>query len=289
MAIINLPQDITPHQNIEPIVFHHYTAALNSLKGKSILHTNAISLVMTGEKTMHFADRTVHIHDDEFHFLSSGNCLASVSISPLKKFSSVLIFFDNKVLTDFYVKYHAKVAPIKAAQKMTPEPYIAFKKDEFVLHFIQSLLLLFASGKPLSSAMQLLKFEELMLHLLENYPEQLLAFQNDKNHTLSDFEIRKAVETNIVNNMSIEELAFLCNTSLSTFKRRFTQIYGTSPKKWMLQKRMEMAKDLLHNEHIKPSDVFHRIGYENHSSFSESFKQNVGLTPKEFQEQLLNA
>ncbi|MES2656566.1 MAG: AraC family transcriptional regulator [Bacteroidota bacterium] len=288
MPVVNLPHDIDPDKKPESIVFHNYLASFNSLKGKSILHTNAISLVITGEKTMHFADKTVHIKDDEFHFLSSGNCLASVSISPLKKFRSILLFFDSKVLTDFYVKYHAKVSPIKASQKFTPKPYIAFKKDEFVLHFIQSLQLLFASGNPISTEMKLLKFEELMLHLLENYPEKLLAFQNDKNHTLSDFEIRKAVETNIVNNMSIEELAFLCNTSLSTFKRRFTQIYGTSPKKWMLQKRIDLAKDLLHNEHIKPSDVFHQIGYENHSSFSESFKQNVGLTPKEFQEQLLN-
>lgn len=288
MSVLNLPQDITPDKKSESIVFHDYKAALNSLKGKSILHTNAISLVMSGEKTMHFADKTVHINDDEFHFLSSGNCLASVSISPLKEFRSILIFFDNKVLTDFYVKYHAKVNDIKATKKIIPEPYIAFKKDEFVLHFIRSLQILFASGNVISTAMKLLKFEELMLHLLENYPEQLLAFQNDKNHTLTDFEIRKAVETNIVNNISIEELAFLCNTSLSTFKRRFTQIYGTSPKKWMLQKRMELAKELLHNEHIKPSDVFHQIGYENHSSFSESFKQNCGLTPKEFQEQLLN-
>ena len=91
------------------------------------------------------------------------------------------------------------------------------------------------------------------------------------------------METNITNNISIEDLAFLCNTSLSTFKRRFLKLYGTSPSKWILQRRMEIAKDLLLHHHEKPSEVYHKVGYENHSSFTQSFKQTFGLTPKDFQ------
>lgn len=127
-----------------------------------------------------------------------------------------------------------------------------------------------------------------MLHLLEKYPFQILSFQTAKNKKFDDFEIRKAVETNVMNNISLEELAFLCNISLSTFKRRFVKIYETSPNKWMLQKRMELAKNLLQHHNEKPSEVFHKVGYENHSSFSQSFKQTFGITPKEFQMQQLN-
>lgn len=38
----------------------------------------------------------------------------------------------------------------------------------------------------------------------------------------------------------------------------------------------------------KMPKVFHKVGYENHSSFSQSFKQTFGITPKEFQMQQLN-
>ena len=133
--------------------------------------------------------------------------------------------------------------------------------------------------------MKLLKFEELMLHLLEVYPEKILAFQPATAGEMDDFEIRKAVELNITNNISVEDLAFLCNTSLSTFKRRFAKIFGTSPNKWILQKRMEIARELLQNNNEKPGDIFYKIGYENHSSFTKSFKQIFGLTPQDFQKQ----
>src|SRR4051812_42989103 len=104
------------------------------MNGRSILHKNAISMVVSGEKTMLFADKTIRIHDDEFHFLSSGNCLASVELSPKKTFHSILIFFDNKILSDFHLKYAAQIAKVKT--RTQPEPYLAFKKDEFVLNFI---------------------------------------------------------------------------------------------------------------------------------------------------------
>ena len=136
--------------------------------------------------------------------------------------------------------------------------------------------------------MKMLKFEELMLHLLEKYPTQFLSLQRTNTKYPDDFKIRKAVETNITNNVSVEELAFLCNISLSGFKRHFARIYGMSPSKWLLQKRMEIARELLHHYNEKPSEVYHKVGYENHSSFTKSFRQFFGITPKQFQSEQLD-
>lgn len=49
---------------------------------------------------------------------------------------------------------------------------------------------------------------------------------------------------------------------------------------------MEIAKSLLLQNEI-PSEIFYKVGYENHSSFSQSFKQIYGISPKEFQQQNL--
>ncbi|HEV8515969.1 MAG TPA: AraC family transcriptional regulator [Cyclobacteriaceae bacterium] len=288
MSITNLPQDIFPSaKKLDNLIFHNYKAEVGAFKGKSIIHMNAISLVLTGEKTILYADKSIHIKDNEFHFLSAGHCLASMQLSEKKIFSSILIFFDNKILTDFYLKHDVLIARIRAKQKITPAHYIGFKKDAFVLNFIDSLKLLFQSGEGITYEMKLVKFEELMLHLLYKYPHQILSFQSNKPDSFSDFEIRKAVETNIANNVSVEELAFLCKLSLSTFKRRFAKLYGTSPNKWILQQRMEMAKNLLSHYDQKPSEVYYKVGYENHSSFTQSFRQTFGITPKEFQQQQL--
>ncbi len=289
MDIFNLPQDIFPDnpKANDSIIIHAYSAPVGSFKGKSILHKNAISLVISGEKTMHFADKSVYINPDEFHFLSAGNCLVTMNLSPKQAFSSILIFFDDEVLAGFYLKYNELITRIKSKEKIENEPYLAFKKDAFVLNFISSLNLLISNNHELSMQMRQLKFEELMLHLLEKYPARILSFQNIKNKNLSAFHIRKVVETNVVNNMGIDDMAFLCNMSISTFKRRFAEIYKTSPAKWILQRRMELAKELLQNNE-KPGEVFYKIGYQNHSSFSQAFKQTYGITPKEFRDVELN-
>src|SRR5579872_5224798 len=93
-----------------------------------------------------------------------------------------------------------------------------------------------------------------------------------------DKELKAAIEGNLDHSITVEELAFVCNMSLSTFKRRFSRLYGTTPNKWMLQ-----AALLLQGQE-KPSEVYHQVGYENHSSFTESFKQVYGVTPSEFQQ-----
>jgi AraC-like DNA-binding protein len=287
--IIDLPEDILPDdkERLEGIIFHDYTA-MGSLRGKSVLSKNAISLVISGEKTMHFADKTVHIKADEFHFLSSGNCVASMNPLNKEAFRSILLFFDDKTLSDFFIKYDSVINPLKAEHKISRQHYVAFKKDNFVSNYIVSLDLLLRSNGKISHAMKLLKFEELLLHLVEKYPNKILSFQTPKSGGLNDFEIRKAVETNITNQINLEELAFLCNMSISTFKRRFIKMYGMPPNKWILQKRMETAKHLLVHNNEKPSEVYFKVGFENHSSFTQSFKKNFGITPKEFQQQQLN-
>ncbi|WP_276373991.1 AraC family transcriptional regulator [Chryseolinea sp. H1M3-3] len=289
MKVYTLPDDITTiGKKSDSIIFHRYDAPVGSFQGKSMLSKHAISLVMSGEKTMHFAEKKVVIKDDEFHFLSRGNCLVTMKLSDKIPFKSILIFFDDKVLLDFHLKYAAKISRLKNSTTPTPEPYIAFKKDAFVLNFIHSLNLLLLNASSISSEMKQIKFEELMLHLLEKYPHQILAFQSSKRTDFNDFEIRRAVEINVTNNISLQDLAFLCNISLSTFKRRFEKIYGMPPNKWMVRKRMEIAKEFLLHDRQKPSEVYHQVGYANHSSFSQSFKQTFGATPKAFQEQQLN-
>jgi AraC family transcriptional regulator, exoenzyme S synthesis regulatory protein ExsA len=290
MDIFNLPEDIFPDKNnTDTIIIHDYLAPAGFFSGKSVLHKNAISLVISGRKTMHFAEKMVNIEADEFHFLSAGNCLVSMKQSGKNEFRSILIFFDNRVLNDFYVKYDTVIAGFKNTLPVQNQPYIAIKKDAFVKNFITSLQLLLQSNQAISQEMKLLKFEELMLHILEKYPASLLSFQNTKNRDFNDLEIRKAVEANILNNINLEEMAFLCNMSLSTFKRRFAKIYGSPPNKWILQKRMEVARDLLLVHGEKPGEIFYKVGYENHSSFTQSFKQTFGQTPRDFQLQQLNA
>lgn len=284
-AVFNLPSDLFPETQtaLPPVIIHDYTAEARAPKGRSILQKNAISLVVTGKKTMQFAEKTLYITSEDIHFISAGNCLASVNLSLGESFRSILLFFDDAVLTEFYLKYDSLHGSKKKSRRTEQQSFVSIRKNPFIRHYIASLDLLLKSGRPVSDAMMRLKLEELLLHLAEYDPEALRSFQPSKQNSFDDLEIRKAAEANIVSNITVEELAFLCNMSLSTFKRRFTKIYKTSPNRWLLQQRMKRAAKLLLHFREKPGEVYHKVGYENHSSFSQSFRQAYGMSPRDFQ------
>ena len=281
MSAFTLPNDILPgwQQPASGITLHHYTSKSIVVKEMAVLQTNAVSLVIRGNKAMHFLAGTVNVNDSEIHMLSSGNCIASVSLS--KPFESILIFFDNKVLSEFYRTHGELVEKLKSNRRILPEAYVAFKKDGFINNYIQSLLFMLSGEKQISESMKELKLNELLLYLLENNPDSFLSFQ--KNGTTGNIEsrIRKVIEANKLNNLNLDELAFLCNMSTSTFKRHFNKIYKSSPTLWLNEQKMLLAWKLLSEQGEKPGDIWLQLGFETHTGFTKSFKKRFGKLPKE--------
>ena len=146
---------------------------------------------------------------------------------------------------------------------------------------------LVATESELPAAVRLLKLEELLLYLLHFDPERFRAIQiitKDR----EQLQIKKVVESHVGQLITVDELAFLCHMSTSTFKRRFSEIYDTTPQKWLLTRKLEMAAELLGSGGESPSGVYLKVGYQNHSSFSEAFRNHFGHTPTDFQQQRLN-
>ena len=124
------------------------------------------------------------------------------------------------------------------------------------------------------------KFEELMLYLLQKYGQKFEIYL----YSLVAKEtspFKKIVESKIHSNLKLEEIAFLCNMSLSTFKRHFIEEYKVSPGKWLQDKPLQKAKETLEQGDLKSSDIYLDFGYNNLSNFSIAFKNKFGISPRE--------
>jgi len=271
-------------KDISTLSVSNYVSNKPAQRNKIVLQFNFINFLEKGEKVLHYANKATVVKDSHFVILSSNNCLMTEKLSVDKEYRSTLFFFSNEHLTSFFLKYEMFINRIVLQQEKQEEPFLVFLKDEFITNYISSLNIIQQKLPLISSQLLQLKFEELMLYLLEKYPLEILSFKTKTRETYSDIEIRKAVEENITNNLTLSELAFLCHTSISTFKRRFIKLYNNTPSKYFLQRKMEIAASLLlQNEN--PGEVFYKVGYESHSSFSQSFKQIYGISPKQFQQQ----
>ncbi|MFT3825183.1 MAG: AraC family transcriptional regulator [Chitinophagaceae bacterium] len=265
-----------------------YTATKETINNKVVLHQHLFSFLLEGRKIVYYPRNHAQIDNDHFLLLSPGNSIMTERLLNTDGvYRSLLLFFDNQVLTDFFAK-HPYILQSSTKDVAVQQPFLVLDKDEFIRNYITSLCLLLNNTGGISQQMALLKVEELLMYVGNRYPSLLKAYRALTPADDEELKIKKVTEANIENNISVEELAFLCNISVSTFKRRFVKIYGTSPNRWMLQKRMERAADLLQYHGEKPAEVYFKVGYENLSSFSQSFKQVFGISPREFQQQKLN-
>jgi AraC-like DNA-binding protein len=266
----------------EPISIFSYQAEGQRMKNQITLRQNLFSFLLEGEKTVYYAGTMVNIQPGQFLLLAAGNCLMSEKItSSGGNYRSILISFDNSVLADFFIREPNLLRTTAGGR--SEDPILRFEQDGFLKNFISSLEYMLAGNQIISPNMQQLKLHELLLYLGENYPGTLQKLRGMSHGAADDILIRQAVTANIDHPVTVEELAFLCNASLSTFKRRFAKIYDTSPSKWLLEKRMQKAAELLKQGNRKPSEIYYDLGYENLSSFIQSFKQVHGITPKQYQ------
>ena len=203
----------------------------------------------------------------------------SEKISDTGNYSTTLFFFDNDLLQEFFEIQRVQIQQTIKKNKLTQKEVLLFKNDDFTKSYIQSLHYVANRSAELAK----LKLHEILLYLLETQSLEFCCLFADRPNTSEEIKFKNIIASHIDSDLSISELAYLCNVSLSTFKRRFAVIFNDSPTSWIRQKRMEHAAFLLKYNKERVSNIYVRLGYENHSSFSQSFKSVFGVSPKEYQ------
>ena len=89
------------------------------------------------------------------------------------------------------------------------------------------------------------------------------------------------MQRNFMFNMSLEKLGYLTGRSLSTFNRDFKKLFNTTPQKWLIDKRLELAYYQLAAKKKKPTEIYLEVGFEDLSHFSFTFKKKYGFPPNQ--------
>ena len=90
---------------------------------------------------------------------------------------------------------------------------------------------------------------------------------------------------NLAQDLSILDLAGLTSMSESHFSRSFKQLVGIAPYQYLMQQRVERAKQLLKQQAISISDIALDCGFANQTHLTKVFRQMTGVTPKAYQKQ----
>jgi transcriptional regulator GlxA family with amidase domain len=90
---------------------------------------------------------------------------------------------------------------------------------------------------------------------------------------------KEAMEADLDEKMTIARLAYDCRLSASQFARAFRQSTGYTPHRWLLQRRVERAQDLLLNSDKTLAEIASSCGFFDPSHLTRAFGQTVGTSP----------
>jgi YesN/AraC family two-component response regulator len=98
---------------------------------------------------------------------------------------------------------------------------------------------------------------------------------------------KKYILNNISQNLSVKSVADYVHLSPEYFTKLFKKEVGQNIKNYILQVKVDVAKDLLGNHNIPISIIALDLGYSNFSHFTQMFKKFENVTPTEYRNNLL--
>ncbi|MBK1897554.1 AraC family transcriptional regulator [Chryseobacterium paridis] len=127
--------------------------------------------------------------------------------------------------------------------------------------------------------------KELLIRLMQTQARSMVEKNIVKNKSRIGFAV-DYIKKNLHQKLSIDSIAKLAYVSKSNFFKMFKDELGTSPNDFILQERINRAKELLASQNsIK--ETAYQTGFSDTNYFTRVFKQLVGVTPKSYQNKVI--
>lgn len=124
----------------------------------------------------------------------------------------------------------------------------------------------------------------LAVHLLRQHTTTHLSI-NLYNSRLSDRQLRQIadyIDEHLDQEIKLLDLAQLVGLSPFYFSRLFKQSIGIPPHQYVLQQRVERAKQLLKTTKLPITEIAISCGFSSHSHLGKLIRQCTGLSPKAY-------
>lgn len=234
--------------------------------------------VYSGELTISHDGETIKQYARECTFLSRNHKI-NVSAKPHEgiEFKGVFLTFPRKFLMRYYHQMNKDLLPSMSSRRM-PD-IIPLEKDLHINSLFQALSTFFiAWEKPTAQYMELKQREGIdsLIGIDRRFCINLFDFVGPWKIDLLEF-----MNNNYTEDLTLEEMALFTGRSLASFKRDFKHISPLTPHRWVMQKRLEAAHDMILHEGKSANTVYIELGFKNLSHFSTAFKRHFGKSPNE--------
>lgn len=124
----------------------------------------------------------------------------------------------------------------------------------------------------------------LFTHLLRHYTAQkpILPAQEGGLPTYRLRQVLEYIDAYLDRDLTLAELAAVTQMSPNYFTQLFKHSTGLTPHQYVIQRRIESAKQLLIEGKLTIADIALQVGFAHQSHLNRHFKRWVGVTPRIF-------
>ncbi|MEM1327800.1 MAG: helix-turn-helix domain-containing protein [Bacteroidota bacterium] len=237
----------------------------------SYVTKHAVSIVLKGRQRISTTDgQSIQVAAGQLAFVRQGLYTVTDLLAEDGEYTSFHFFMDDRLLEDI-------LSTLTIREQNSGQALFAVDGTDYIFTFLDTI-------RQIKQQLNVLPFAVVKAKIIELFGV-LLTTHSPFASFLSQW--RKTTRKSLVNFMndhydkafSIEDYASLTGRSVATFRREFKLKFEMSPKQWIIQKRMEKAKQLLTTSTLNVQAIAMEVGYENASYFIQAYKKQFGETP----------
>ncbi len=233
---------------------------------KSHLHNEiSIGLVECGSCNLEVYNKNHFINERSILIIPAG-IIHKCNPTTLEKWSFRMLYIDNA-----WIKKNFEI-DIKETD---------FRYRELNLNEYENFKTKFSEiGKSKNIIEEEYNLFEIVSQILLN-EENYKTIENENNYTVSLEKIKNYIDEFYLKNITLKELSEISGLSKFYLIRKFEEIYGISPHKYINSQKVAYAKSIL-KKSTNIADVALESGFYDQSHFTKIFKEYSGITPLKY-------
>lgn len=237
--------------------------------------------ILSGEKKWEFSGEIYEARQGDVVFVKQGSGVVHHSSS--SEFCALIIFIPHQYISRFIINNN--VSKRGSGEEVNASPLIKLDNSLVLESYGNSILTYLAEPQIDAQSLAQVKLIELLHYIFSSQKLQGVASYLVSSTQDERYHLQSIMEGNYMQSLRLEDYAEMSNMSLSTFKRKFKEVYNVSPGTWLMERRLELARKLLTSTHMTVHEVSEASGFNSTSYFVKTFKKIFKHTPLQFRKE----
>ncbi len=243
----------------------------------------AIGYVQRGSKYIYYGDERHTINKGEIFYMGGGNHYVEERLDEGKPYEEIVIYYSpsqlQRILLNLNMAHSINITNTHLCDRCRRQTHISMPATSVMRSYFTHLTSYLQENSFMhDEAAEDMKMTEL-IYLIISQRDCCLKSKVLSNVDSANDNFEQIIYSNIFSDLAIEELATMCNRSLTSFKKEFKRHFFMPPHRWFIKQRLIQSRLLLISTSKSISEIGIECTFPNTSHFIKLFKKQYGTTP----------